>query len=490
MKKMWIGGVWLEAEDKDTFEVENPATEEVIDSVPRARAADIDKAVDAAKRAFEEWRRKPGLDKAELLHGIAGKLRQNQKALAHTLTLEGGKPLLENLDEVEWCAACFDYYAEIGRDDRGRVIAPVRENQFNFVVKEPYGVVAAIVPWNYPLLLLCWKLAPALAAGNTVVVKPSEYTPLSTLMLQEVLDDLPGGTVNIVTGHGETGEALVVHPDVSVVAFTGSVETGRRIARAAADGLKKLHLELGGNDPFIVCDDVDIDIAAQGSAFAAFLNMGQVCTSAERFYVFEGVADRFVDRFAEIARSLRIGNPMGPDIDLGPMASRMQRDKVEQKLESATEAGAEVRCGGSRPPDFSKGYFFEPTVLTEVDHSMSIMKEETFGPIAPIMVVKGIDEAAALANDSKYGLGANIYTNNLEYAMTAAADIRAGTFWVNDPLTDNDAGPFGGMRLSGMGRELGREGLEAFLDTKHIHLDYKLRRMPDWYPYDWSNLKK
>ena len=490
VRKMWIGGDWLEAESGDAFDVENPATEEVLDSVPRAGAADVDRAVGAAVRAFGGWWKVPGSEKADLLHGVANRLREGKDAMARTMTREGGKPLLENLDEVDWCAACFDYYAEIGRNDRGRVIAPVREHQFNFVIKEPYGVVAAIVPWNYPLLLLSWKLAPALAAGNTVVVKPSEYTPLSTLMLDKVFEHLPPGTVNIVTGFGETGEALVTHPDVDVVAFTGSVETGRRIAKAAADQLKKLHLELGGNDPFIVCDDVDVDIAAQGAAFAAFLNMGQVCTSAERFYVFEKVADRFLDKFSSVAQSLRLGDPMGPDIDLGPMVSAAQRSKVERKLAAATEEGAELVTGGKRPKGFTKGYFFEPTIVTGVNHSMRLMKEETFGPIAPVMIVKGIDEAIRLANDSKYGLGASIYTNNLEYAMTAAANIRAGTFWINDPLTDNEAGPFGGMRLSGMGRELGVEGLEEFRDTKHIHLDYKIRRMPDWFPYDWSSIKQ
>ncbi|MFQ5790577.1 MAG: aldehyde dehydrogenase family protein, partial [Acidobacteriota bacterium] len=266
-------------------------------------------------------------------------------------------------------------------------------------------------------------------------------------------------------------------------------ETGRRIARLAAEQLKKLHLELGGNDPFIVCDDVDVDVAAQGAAFAAFLNMGQVCTSSERFYVFESVAQRFLERLADVSRSLRIGNPIGPDVDLGPMVSAVQREKVEHKLEQAKGQGAEVVCGGRRPKGLDKGYFFEPTVLTGVDHSMEVMREETFGPVAPVMVVKDIDEAVFRANDSKYGLGASIYTNNLEYAMTAAAGIRAGTVWVNDPLTDNDAGPFGGMRLSGMGRELGVEGLQEFMDTKHVHLDYRIRRMPDWFPYDWSQLK-
>jgi len=275
-----------------------------------------------------------------------------------------------------------------------------------------------------------------------------------------------------------------------LIAFTGSVATGRRIAVLAAEQLKKTHLELGGNDPLIVCDDVDLDVAVRGAVWAAYLNMGQVCTSGERFYVFESVAKKFVDRFVDFTRSLRIGNPIGPDVDLGPMISANQRQKVEAKLEQSKSLGAKIVCGGKRPARFARGYFFEPTVVTEVDHSMPLMREETFGPIAPIMVVKGIEEAVERANDSQYGLGANILTNNLEYAMTAAERIKAGTFWINDPLTDNDAGPFGGMRKSGIGRELGSEGLEAFRDTKHIHLDYKLEAKPYWYPYDWSKGRK
>jgi acyl-CoA reductase-like NAD-dependent aldehyde dehydrogenase len=491
MQPNWIGGRPVKAQGRQVFEVVNPATEEVLDTVARSAAADVDLAVEEAARAFDGWRKLPGTERADALHAVARKFREQREAIARTMTLEGGKPLLENLDEVEWAAACYDYYAEIGRNDRGRVIAPVREHQFNFVVKEPYGVVGCIVPWNYPLLLLSWKMAPALAAGNAVVAKPSEYTPLSTLMLKDVFDHLPPGVVNFVAGYGpEAGEPLVTHPKVDVVAFTGSLATGRKIARLAGENLKKLHLELGGNDPFIVCDDVDLEVAAHGAAFAAFLNMGQVCTSAERFYVFEKIAPEFLDKFCRFARQLRIGNPLGPDVDLGPMVSAGQREKVEKKLAEATRQGAAIATGGQRPAGFDRGFFFEPTVLTEVNHSMEIMREETFGPLAPVMVVKDLDQAVTLANDSRYGLGATIYTNNLEYAMTAAANIKAGTFWINDPLTDNDAGPFGGMRLSGMGRELGVEGLHEFLDTKHIHLDYKIRRMPDWYPYDWSRLKK
>ena len=489
---MLIGGEFVDSVSGETFPVENPATEETIAEAPRARAEDADRASRAAHTAQTDWRFTPGIEKCELLHAVARNTRAHREELARLLTLEGGKPLIENMDEIEWVAACFDYYAEVGRHESGRVVPPVQRHQMNFVIKEPYGVVVCIVPWNYPLLLMSWKVAPALMAGNSVVIKPSENTPLSTLRMAEVaFSELPPGIVNVVSGYGpEAGEALVTHPLTSLVAFTGSVATGRRIATLAVERLKKIHLELGGNDPFIVCDDVDLDVAVRGAAWAAYLNMGQVCTAGERFYVFDSVASKFIDKFVEFARSLRLGNPMGPDVDLGPMINSQQRKKVEQKLDSVRKMGAEILYGGKRPSKHSRGYFFEPTVVVNVDHSMPLMREETFGPVAPIMRVKNIDEAIALANDSEYGLGANILTNNLEYAMRAVEGIKAGTFWINDPLTDNDAGPFGGMRMSGFGRELGSEGIEAFRDTKHVHLDYKVEAKPYWYPYDWSKGRK
>jgi acyl-CoA reductase-like NAD-dependent aldehyde dehydrogenase len=492
MRKMFVNGKFINSLSEETFPVENPATEEIIDSVPRARAGDAALAVRAAAEAQADWRFIPGIEKCELLHGLARRIREHRSELASLLTAEGGKPLIENMDEVEWSASCFDYYAEIGRDQAGRVISPVQRHQMNFVVKEPYGVVVCIVPWNYPLLLMSWKVAPALAAGNSVIVKPSEHTPLSTLLLAELaFGELPPGVVNVLTGYGqEAGEPLVTDPLTRVIAFTGSIATGRRIGALAAEAIKKVNLELGGNDPFIVCDDVDLEVAARGAVWAAYLNMGQVCTSGERFYVFETVADEFIDRFVERTRSLRIGDPMGPDVDLGPMISAPQRQKVERKLDQVREMGAQVIYGGKRPESQRRGYYFEPTVVTRVDHTMPIMREETFGPIAPIMAVRDIEEAVALANDSEYGLGATILTNNLDYAMTAAERIKAGTFWINDPLTDNDAGPFGGMRMSGLGRELGVEGLEEFRETKHVHLDYKLEAKPYWYPYDWTKGRK
>ena len=492
MQEMFIDGEFVSSLSGEAFPVENPATEQTIDEVPRAFAADADRAVRSASKAQDDWRFVPGIEKCEMLHTIARNIREHREELARLLTLEGGKPLIENLDEVEWVAACFDYYAEIGRHESGRVIPPVQRHQLNLVMKEPYGVVVCIVPWNYPLLLMSWKVAPALMAGNSVIIKPSEYTPLSTLLLAEVaFQELPAGVVNVITGYGqEAGEPLVAHEQTRVIAFTGSVATGKRIARLAAERVKKVNLELGGNDPFIVCDDVDLEVAARGAVWAAYLNMGQVCTSGERFYVFDSVADEFVDRFVEFTKALRIGDPMGPDVDLGPMISPQQRAKVEQKLDQVREMGARVLCGGKRPATPPRGYYFEPTVVVDVDHSMPLMREETFGPVAPIMKVKDIDEAIALANDSEYGLGANILTNKLEYALKAAERIKAGTFWINDPLTDNDAGPFGGMRMSGGGRELGLEGIEEFRETKHVHLDYQLEAKPYWYPYDWSKGRK
>ena len=487
MQRQWIGGRAAEV-DRTPLPVINPATEEVIDEVPRGTAHDADCAVRAARDAFRTWRWLPGLEKAGLLHRIAGALRERQQALATVMTREGGKPYCENRDEIEWTAACFDYYAEIGRNARGSSLPPVFEHQVNFTIKEPYGVVAAIVPWNYPLLLMSWKVAPALAAGNTVVLKPSEETPLATLMLAEVFACLPPGVVNIVTGFGEEiGEALVLHPGTDLVALTGSVETGKRVGQLCAAQIKKTHLELGGNDPFIVCSDADIEVASRAACWAAYLNTGQVCTGAKRFYVFEDIADAFTERVVQLTRSLRLGDGLDPRTDVGPLISLKQLDDVHGRVEEAVRDGARVLCGGRRAQEPTKGFFYEPTVMDAVRQEMRLVRTETFGPILPIMRVSGIDEAIELANDSMYGLGANIYTRNLEWSMKAMERITAGTFWINDPLTDNDAGPFGGMRQTGHSRELGEEGLDEFRETKHVHLDYVQETKSYWYPYEQYN---
>jgi acyl-CoA reductase-like NAD-dependent aldehyde dehydrogenase len=482
--RMWIDGSGAAARGGETLPVENPATETIIGSVPRARAADVVAATEAARRAQPAWRRVPGAEKAVLLHEIANRIRAMQREIAEIMTLEGGKPMIENLDEVEWTTACFDYYAEIGRHSRGSSIPPVFEHQVNFTIKEPYGVVAAIVPFNYPLLLTSWKVAPALAAGNTVVLKPAEQTPLSSLALVRAFEVLPPGVFNIVTGTGEeAGEPLVADPRVDLVAFTGSTPVGKRIMRLAADRLKKINLETSGIDPFIVCEDADIEVAARGAVWARYLNAGQVCTSAKRFYVVGAIADAFVHRFVELAREVRVGDPMDSRTDMGPLIDGPALQRAQEAIAAAEREGARRLSGGGRPAGLDRGHFMEPTVLDGVQHGSSATREEIFGPVAAIIRVRDVDEAIACANDSDFGLGANIYTNKLAYVMQAMEEIKAGTFWANDPLTDNDAGPFGGMRQSGFGRELGEEGLDAFREPKHVHIDWVQERKSYWFPY-------
>lgn len=484
LTSMWIGGELVESSSKKLIEVEDPATQEIVGSVPDGIVEDARKAISAAREAFPDWRKVPGVKKAEYLHGIARALREHASPLAETLTHEGGKPLRENLDEMEWSAASFDYYAEIGRNFQGRVISPIEPSQISLVVKEPLGVVSCIAPWNYPILLMAWKVAPAIAAGNTVVIKPSSLTPLSTLALSAVFRDLPRGVVNIVTGRGITlGDELVAHPDVQMVAFTGSVETGKRIASLAAAGMKKVHLELGGKDPFVVCEDADLDVASKAAAWAAFLNTGQVCTSTERIYLQKKIRKEFTERLVEFVKSLRLGHGMEPTTDIGPMIGESYRKKVEDHIQEAVSKGARVLSGGKRPSDFPRGYFFEPTVLDQVTHSMKIMQEETFGPVAPIMEFSTFDEAIRLCNDTVYGLGSILYTHDAKRVKQFMEEVQAGTVWINDPLTDNDAAPFGGMKMTGHGRELGEEGIEAFRETKHVHWDFEQNLKPWWYPY-------
>jgi len=482
--KLLIGGELVEGEAAG-IEVENPATEETVATVASASVEQLDQAVAAAREAIPDWASMPAVDRAPLLREIAARLRANTEELAGLMTTEIGRPLLESRDEVEWSAACFEYYAEVARSEIGRVIPPIEASQFAVVVKEPHGVVGCIVPWNFPLLLLCWKIAPALAAGNTVVCKPSEVTPLSTLALGDVFDDLPDGTVNLVAGAGETGSSISAHPGIDCVAFTGSVATGQKVGIACATRNARANLEMGGKDPFIVCSDIGdegVQIAAKGGAWAAYLNAGQVCTSSERFYVMEDVYDDYVAAFVDFTKSLVVGDPLDPKTDVGPMVSAVQRGKAMAQIKAAVAAGAELLTGGGDAGQ-AKGHFLEPCVLTGVPENSELMTEETFGPVAPIVPVKTLEEAITKANSLDFGLGANIYTRDLNTAITCLKQVRAGSVWINDPLTDNDAGPFGGFKNSGIGRELGTEGLDAFREAKHVHMDSVIEAKDWWYPY-------
>ncbi len=469
----------------ESLAVENPYSTATIVEQPSASPTQVESAITAAREAWPGWAARTSAgERCEMLHEVARGLRQGAEQIARTMTAEGGKPLVENRDELHWSAAAFDYYAEIGRDQAGRVIPPIEPSQLALVVKDPLGVVGCIVPWNYPLLLLAWKVAPALAAGNCVVCKPSELTPLSTLMLAPIVAHLPAGVVNLLAGGGEVGAAIASHPGVDCVAFTGSVATGRKVAESCAGRIARMNLEMGGKDAFIVCSDVaeEIEVAARGGAWAAFLNAGQVCTSAERFYVEEEVYEDYVDAFVEHTRSLVLGDPFEVSTDIGPMVSASQRAKVIAQLEAASETGAELLVGGDRGGQ-ERGHFLSPAVVVGAQPDSALLREETFGPIAPIVRVRSLDEAIELANGTEFGLGANVYTANLQNAVRCMRELRAGTVWINDPLTDNDAGPFGGFKQSGLGRELGREGLEAFQETKHVHMETQIERKEWWYPY-------
>lgn len=480
-----IDGQFTKGAATEEIEVIDPATESVIDRIPKGTQADANAAVAAAKKAFPDWRRMSANVRASMLHEAANKMRAHQEQIVHLLTKEEGKPIPENEEEFEWLCTTFDYYAELGRHERGRVLPSGEYSQLNLVLKEPYGVCACIIPWNYPLLLLAWKMAPALAAGNTIVIKPSELTPLSTMYIAEhCWDHFPKGVVNVVHGLGpEVAEPLVLHNDVPVVAFTGSLQVGQRIATLAAPRMKKMHLELGGKDAFVVSEDAEPELTARALAYAALTNAGQVCTSTERVYLPKSRSKEFTEALVEHVRKLKLGSGMDAATDIGPMIGDRYRQKVESHIAEAVGKGAKILIGGKRPSGLSKGYFLEPAVLTNVDHTMTIMREETFGPAIPLMEYGSFDEAISLTNDSDFGLGACLVTSDPLKAKLFMEEVKAGTVWINDPLTDNYAGPFGGMKLSGGARELGQEGLDEFRETKHVHWDFKQSVKSWWYPY-------
>lgn len=484
MRSMWINGKRVDG-DREPYTAINPATEEPIDVSSWGSVQHADQAVDAAREAFEQWRRVPAMERAGMLHEVARQLRSHGEEIAVELTLETGRSIRKNRGYVEWSAQCFDYYAELGRHYRGRMIPSPESSQLSAVLKVPLGVVAAIVPWNYPLLLLAWKLAPALAAGNTVVVKPATYTSWVSLGFARLFEHLPAGVLNIITGPGrEVGERLVAHPDVRMIAFTGSTEVGQHIMRQAAEDVKHVHLELGGKDPLIVCSDAELEAAAQASVWGGFLNAGQVCTSVERVYVDREVYQPFLDRVVEITDKLVVGPGIDPECEVTPMIRPQEREKVDAQVKDAERSGARVLVGGRVPPGMPKGYYYEPTVITGLSEEMPVMRDETFGPVLPVVPVEGFEEALRRSNQSQYGLGATLFTTDARKVKRYMEDIHAGNVWVNDPLIDNVAGPFGGMKRSGLGRELGLEGLEDFFDTKHVHWEIEGGKKPWWFPWD------
>ncbi len=466
-----INGTWVEGREK--LSVLNPADEEVIGTASMATQAEVDAAVEAAERAFQTWSRTPPAHRAALLRRAAQLVRERLDALARLLTLEQGKPLKDARGEVQASADALEYYAEEARRIFGRIIPTDVPNRRSLVIHQPVGPVAAIGPWNYPVLLLAWKVAPALAAGCTVVVKPPSRTPLAISRFLACLVEAgaPNGVVNTVIGPGSTvGAYLVRHPGIRKIAFTGETQTGKEILRMAADGMKRVSLELGGHCPLLVFPDADLEAAARGAVYRAFRNMGQVCNAINRIYVHRQVYEPFLERFVAHTRRLRIG-PGLEDPDLGPMTTQEGLEKTMAHIEDARAKGARVVYGGHRPDGLPKGYFFTPTVLVDVNHLMRVMREETFGPVAPIMPFEDLEEALHLANDSPYGLVAYAYTRDLRTAFLVAEGLEVGTVGVNNVVGGEVPFPYGGWKESGFGLELSHEGLEEYLLVKHIRID-------------------
>ncbi|MGA7273155.1 MAG: aldehyde dehydrogenase family protein [Acidimicrobiia bacterium] len=461
----------------DVFE---PSTGEVLVSWPDASDTQVDQAVAAARSAFPAWRDATQDQRSGALRAIAGSLEESRQDLAIALTHETGRASSRNGLYVDMAASLFRQYAELARLEGGRIAPSNDPGQLSLVVRVPLGVVAALVPWNYPLLLLAFKVAPALAAGNTIVIKPAPDTPLSLQILAEIFQaQLPPGVVNTLRGGAEVGERLVSHPEVDLVAFTGSTEVGRAIASACARSGTATHLELGGKDPAIVFPDADPDLAAQAVVWAAFLNAGQVCTSTERVYVHRSIYDSFLDTAVRLTEKLRVGDPFDSATQVGPMRSERGRRDVLDQVAEAVSAGARLLVGGE--PLDRPGFFLSPAVLADVDHTMRVMRQETFGPVMPVMPFEDEDEALALASDTPYGLGAGVYTQSSRLVERAYRELRVGTVWVNDPVVDNLAAPFGGMRASGDARELGPEAFDSFTRPRHVHWNLDLVRKDWWF---------
>lgn len=488
--KLFVDGAWVASGSSAQLDVVDPATEDRIGHIADATDAEVDQAIGIANVARKVWFAQDSRSRAVVLHDIAAAIRRDKALYAEHLTREEGKPFKESVDEISWCATAIDYYAEVARHETGRLAGNTVPGQFHFAIKEPLGTIVIVLPFNYPLVLLCWEAAAALAAGNAVIVKPHEQTSLTTLKFMEFFKPLPKGLMQVVTGGARVGQRLIASSGTHGVAYTGSVAVGQAVARTCADSFKPCLIEASGNDPMIIMPSAPLDMAVKGAAFAAYLNCGQVCTSAERFYVHQDIHDAFVDGLAKEVRKLRVGNGL-ESVDMGPLATRKQRERFEGLMANARKQGAKTVVGGGRPANLNRGWFVEPTILTEVTADMEILNEEPFGPVAPICRVKSFDEAIALANKSRFGLGANLYTLDMDEAFRAVSEIESGILWINAPLLDNDALPFGGRKLSGTGRQLGPEGLSQFQNTKFVMIDPKASNQDFWwFPYKAEEMFK
>ncbi|HZW85557.1 MAG TPA: aldehyde dehydrogenase family protein, partial [Nitrososphaerales archaeon] len=471
LTKLFIDGEWVDSESGESFDVRNPATGEVVGSVPKGGRGDVSRAVDSAREAFLKWSERPPIERSRILLKIADVVRANNEELATSLTMEQGKPIGESKSEVNSFANTCEYYAGLIGRERGAQTPLSTGEGFFIVTKRPLGVVGAILPWNFPISLMGWKVGPGIAAGNTFVVKPASTTPITDLKIASLLvkAGLPPGVVNVVTGPGGVvGEELINSPKVAKIAFTGETATGKKIMEGSSKTIKRLTLELGGSDPMIVCEDADLGLAVEGAAWGRFRNCGQSCTSVKRLFLVDSIADSFIEKFVEKAKTIQIGNGLQGTTHMGPIHTEEQRQKVEELVADAENEGASTLLKGGRPKDKSlaNGNFYMPTLLTDVDYDMKISREECFGPALPIYRVHDLEEAIQRANDTIYGLGSSVWTKDVEKAYHAAEKIEAGTTWVNSPPISRAEVPFGGFKQSGFGRELGIEGLDHYYETK------------------------
>ena len=480
---MFINGEWVASKSNKTFPVYDPSTEEIIAQVPDANSEDVNRAVAAAKAAFNEgpWASTTAQERGRVLFRLAEKIRQNASMLAELECRNSGKPIVEAEFDINDVVTCFEYYGGLATKVVGYV-NPVPDNAMSLSLKEPVGVSGQIIPWNYPLLMAAWKLAPALAAGCTCVLKPAEQTPLTALEVAQWFSEvgLPAGVVNIITGFGETcGSPLVKHPDVNKIAFTGSAAVGKIIVKEAADTVKRVTLELGGKSPNIFFADADFEAAIDGALFGVFINQGEVCSAGSRILVQKPIYKRFIEAMAEKAKNIKLGAPLERETKMGPLVSKEQYDRVCSYLEIGKKE-AKVASGGGKAEKFGKGFYVQPTIFYDVDNRARIAREEIFGPVAAVIPFEDEKDAVKIANDTPYGLAAAVWTRDIFKAFRAVKALRAGIVWVNHMQPTYVEAPWGGYKQSGFGRELGPWGIEEYLETKQVHIN--LNEQPiGWY---------
>jgi betaine-aldehyde dehydrogenase len=481
---LYIDGQFVTAHSTRTIDVINPATQEVVATVPDGDAEDIDRAVRAARRAFdsEPWRDVTAQDRGRILFRLAQAVRDRASELAELETINNGKPIVESELDIADVATCFEYYGGLATKIHGEVI-PVPDNALSLALREPIGVAGQIIPWNYPLLMAAWKLAPAICAGCTMVLKPAEQTPLTVLELAKYFADagLPPGVVNIVTGYGDTGATLVAHADVDKIAFTGSAEVGKIIMRSAAETLKKTSLELGGKSPNILFADADFEASVDGALFGLFINQGEVCSAGSRILVERSIYRDVLDAMVAKAKGIRLGPGLDRATKMGPVVSREQFDRVRSYQEiGKREAKLALGGGQARGDAVDRGLFVEPTIFYDVDNSARIAREEIFGPVAAVIPFDDEDDALRIANDSPYGLAAAVWTRDIYRALRTVKRLRAGIVWVNHMQPTFVEAPWGGYKQSGIGRELGRWGVEEYMEVKQVHINLNEKPI-GWY---------